>query len=159
VYRSNGTIPNVTGTQQMNSFFNLFDEFLFNLNRKNTVSYIFMDSNIDLLNIQSEEATNLLNSTFTHGYLQNIMKCTRMQNNSKTLIDQIFSSSKSNSIYSGTVISDLSDHFSPSSDPTQHVLKVKRNPSMFANFLLQTSITSKLRLAALIGRLFLIQPM
>jgi hypothetical protein len=110
-YRSNGIIPNVTANQQMERFSNLFDELLYNLNRKNVVSYIFIDSNIDLLNLYSDEAASFLNSIFTNGYLQNVMKCSRIQNNSKSLIDHILSSSKSSLIYSGTIISDISDHF------------------------------------------------
>jgi hypothetical protein len=39
------------------------------------------------------------------------MKATRIQNESKTLIDQILSSCKSSSIFSETLISDISDHF------------------------------------------------
>jgi hypothetical protein len=39
------------------------------------------------------------------------MKCTRIQNQSKTLIDHILSTSRSSSIYSGTIVSDISDHF------------------------------------------------
>ena len=105
-----------------------------------------MDSNIDLLNIQSEEATNLLNSAFTHGYLQNIMKCTRMQNNSKTLIDQIFSSSKSNSIYSGTVISDLSDHFFTFIRPHSACVKGKEKSKYVRQFSLANLINFKIAL-------------
>jgi hypothetical protein len=39
------------------------------------------------------------------------MKATRFQNNSKTLIDQILTSGYGPNIQTGTVISDISDHF------------------------------------------------
>ncbi len=49
VYRSNGPLPNTTQTQQMERFMVKFDELLHNLNNIRQTSYIFIDSNIDLL--------------------------------------------------------------------------------------------------------------
>jgi hypothetical protein len=48
---------------------------------------------------------------FSFGFLQQIMKTTHMQNQSKTLIDYVLSNSCCNAIVSGTIISNLSDHF------------------------------------------------
>jgi hypothetical protein len=110
-YRSNGSLPNLTSNQQLERFQTLFEDLLSKLNRSRLTSYVFIDSNIDLLNIANETSSSYLNTIFSYGFLQQIMKTTRMQNQSKTLIDHVLSNSSSNSIFSGTVISDISDHF------------------------------------------------
>ncbi len=51
-----------------------------------------------------------MNCLFTNGYLQCISKATRFQNNTATLIDQILLNSHELEIYSGTLISDVSNH-------------------------------------------------
>jgi exonuclease III len=110
-YRSNGTIPNVTPAQQQNSFIAIFEELLLNLNRKKLDSYILMDANIDLLKLDNNIPSTFLNSCISAGYLQCITKATRFQNEARTLIDHILLSCKHNEISTGTIISDLSDHF------------------------------------------------
>jgi hypothetical protein len=74
-------------------------------------SYIMMDSNIDLLRLDSVVPANFFNSCLAAGYLQCVNKATRFQNESKTLIDHILISSKHNTIQTGTIISDVSNHF------------------------------------------------
>jgi hypothetical protein len=97
--------------QQQNRFIAIFENLLHNLNRKNMDSYILMDSNIDLLRLDSVVPANFFNSCLAAGYLQCVNKATRFQNESKTLIDHILISSKHNTIQTGTIISDVSDHF------------------------------------------------
>jgi hypothetical protein len=133
-YRSNGNIPNLTSHQQIERFQHCFEELLSNLNRSRLTSYIFIDSNIVLLNIQSEVSSTYLNSIFTHGFLQQIMKATRMQYASKTLLDQIISSCPSNSVYSGTIISDISDHFFTFTRPFLPALKCKEKITFARSF-------------------------
>jgi exonuclease III len=108
VYRSYGPLPN---TQQMEKFMAKFDELLHNLNNMRQTSYIFIDSNIDLLNLHANDSLNYLNSVILNGFLQCTMKATRFQNNSKTLISHILTSGYGPNILTGTVISDISDHF------------------------------------------------
>ncbi len=84
-YRSNGSIPNVTAVQQQTRFTVIFENLLHNLSRKNMDSYIMMDSNIDLLRLDSVVPANFFNSCLAAGYLQCINKATRFQNESKTL--------------------------------------------------------------------------
>jgi exonuclease III len=50
-YRSNGHIVNTTPAQQFERFQQSFDELLHNLSRSRLPFYVFIDSNIDLLNI------------------------------------------------------------------------------------------------------------
>jgi hypothetical protein len=52
-----------------------------------------------------------LNLILEKGYLQGVGKATRMQNNSKSLIDHILFNKNCNQFCSGTLISDVSDHF------------------------------------------------
>ena len=51
VYRSNGTLPNVTPTQQMDRFLDKFAELLTRLQSTYPDAYVCMDSNIDLLKL------------------------------------------------------------------------------------------------------------
>jgi hypothetical protein len=52
-----------------------------------------------------------MNLLFATGYLQCVLKATRIQNASKTLIDHIHCNSISNNFRTGVFISDISDHF------------------------------------------------
>jgi hypothetical protein len=70
-----------------------------------------MDANIDLLKLENNIPSTFLNSCISAGYLQCITKATRFQNEARTLIDHILLSCKQNEIHTGTIISDLSDHF------------------------------------------------
>jgi len=110
-YRSNGILENVTPAQQMERFMLKYDELLANLARKKQDCYIFMDSNINLLELNEPIPANFLNTTLSSGFLQCICKATRFQNNSRTLIDHILTSCQQNTFVTGTILSDVSDHF------------------------------------------------
>ena len=110
-YRSNGIIPNITQNQQTERFFVMFDELLHKISQKNLNSYIFLDSNFDLLSLHDAGPAAFLNSVLSAGYLQCINKATRMQNDASTLLDHILTSCRQTSFRTGTIIHDLSDHF------------------------------------------------
>jgi hypothetical protein len=133
-YRSNGPLVNVTVNQQMERFLNLFEDLLHNLSHSRLESYVFIDSNIDLLNLHKDDSSNYINAILSHGFLQCTMKSTRMQQNSKTLIDQILSFSKNTNIYSGTIISDLSDHFFTFIRPNFSKQKCKEKTATIRSF-------------------------
>jgi hypothetical protein len=109
-YRSNGILPGVTPVQQLDRFSAKFDELLFNISLKRLESYVFIDSNIDLLNLDTGNSADYLNLILSKGFLQCVTKATRIQNNSKSLIDNIITN-RAGEITTGTVISDISDHF------------------------------------------------
>jgi len=112
VYRSNGLIPNITQTEQMTRFLNNFDELLGNLERKRHESFIFTDSNIDLLKLGvNANVSSYLDCIFSHGFLQYNFKATRMQGASYSLIDHIISNTAVNSIETSVLVCDISDHF------------------------------------------------
>ncbi len=111
IYRSNGVIPNVTAAQQMEGFITKFSQLLSELSATKKLSYVFLDANINILNHHSHDAVNYLNCIFSNGYLQTTCKASRIHNESKTLIDHILSNSGELRICSGTILSDVSDHF------------------------------------------------
>ncbi len=110
LYKSNGVIPNVTVTEQNNQFFDNFNSLLESLSQKQHKSIIFTDSNIDLLNL-NENSTYYLNSILTNGFLQIQSKASRIDGNSRTLLDHIITNLPNNSFKTGILISDISDHF------------------------------------------------
>jgi hypothetical protein len=89
----------------------MFDELLHKISQKNLNSYIFLDSNFDLLSLHDAGPAAFLNSVLSAGYLQCINKATRMQNGAHTLLDQILTSCRQSHFKTGTIIQDLSDHF------------------------------------------------
>jgi len=111
IYRSNGILANVTASQQLDRFMVKFSQLLSDLNTTHKMSYVFLDANINILNLYSPDIANYLNCIFAKGYLQIIQKASRIQNESKTLIDHILSNSGDFEICSGTLVSDVSDHF------------------------------------------------
>jgi hypothetical protein len=111
VYRSNGIIHNVTSSQQMERFMSKFTELLDSIQQTKKESYIFIDSNIDLLNLRNLSVSNYMNLIIEKSFLQGISKATRMQNDSKTLIDHILFNTECESLSSGVIVSDVSDHF------------------------------------------------
>jgi hypothetical protein len=95
----------------MDAFLEQFGDLAVRLQHTNMESYIFIDANINLLEIENADPQTYLNLLFASGYLQCILKATRLQNASKSLIDHIHCNSLSNDIVSGVLISDISDHF------------------------------------------------
>jgi hypothetical protein len=95
----------------MEQFFEIFSDLILRLQETNRESYILMDANINLLDIDNLDARQYMNLLFAAGYLQGIFKATRIQNQSKSLIDNIHFNNIRENILSGVLISDLSDHF------------------------------------------------
>ncbi len=93
------------------SFFESFGDLALKLQDTNKISYIFMDANINLLDLVNDDSQNYLNLIFAAGFLQCISKATRIQAVSKTLIDHIHCNSFENNIHAGIFVSDISDHF------------------------------------------------
>jgi hypothetical protein len=64
VYRSNGTLQNVTPSQQIDRFLEKFSELLSLLRNTKLDAYVCMDSNIYLLKLNQPNARNFLNLIF-----------------------------------------------------------------------------------------------
>jgi hypothetical protein len=139
IYRSNGIIPNVTSQQQIDRFMAKFDELLAEIQALNLESYIFIDSNIDLLSLRHPNAANYLNLIIEKSFLQGTIKATRMQNNSKSLIDHILFNKHCNKFCTGTLISDISDHFFTFIVPPDRL----KNPSFVHKSVLERNFSAQ----------------
>jgi hypothetical protein len=89
----------------------MFGDLLAQIQNSNKESYIFIDANLNLLDLNCAENQNYLNLLFASGFLQGIVKATRIQNLSKSLINHILFNKIANNVASGVLISDVSDHF------------------------------------------------
>jgi hypothetical protein len=112
VYRSPSPVAGFSLEQQCNTFFDKLDQLLSELTEKRHDSYVFFDSNFNLLNVQNNgTAEHFLNLVHENSYLLTNFKATHMQNGSYSLIDQIITNSNTNVVHSGSIIDEISDHF------------------------------------------------
>ena len=75
--------------------------------------YIMGDFNIDLLKSKTcNYAKNFLFSFQSYSFIPSIDKPTRVYNNMATLIDNILINKIEDTIWSGNIVSDISDHYS-----------------------------------------------
>ena len=94
------------------TFLENLDALLFNLTSQNITAYICLDSNINLLKpSQHQPQQQYLSIIHENNFIQCIEKATRIIGNSSSLIDHILTNSRANSLKSGVLISDISDHF------------------------------------------------
>ena len=112
IYRSPTPTVNSTQAEHAENFINHLDIHLSNLSNFNSDTYVFLDSNINLLKLNYSQTPALyLETIFTNGFLQKIGKATRIQGHSYSLIDHILTKTEVNVGFSGTIVSDISDHF------------------------------------------------
>jgi hypothetical protein len=112
IYRSPNPPPNFTVGDHMDSFLETLDSHLARLSECNSHSYVFLDANINLLNLQTSPlCSTYLDTCITNGFLQLTCKATRTQNNRSSLIDHILTNSNLAKYNTGTIIDDISDHF------------------------------------------------
>jgi hypothetical protein len=96
----------------MTSFLDLFCRHLEDLNNLDKTAFVFLDSNINLHNIQHDHsALTYLNNVIENGFLQVITKSTRIQGQSHSLIDHILINKNFGETDCGTLVTDISDHF------------------------------------------------
>ena len=110
LYRPPGNHDSLTINQQIEHFFEAYEELLVNIG--NTETYICTDSNIDLLKVNScSFSKKYFESTISEGFINLISKATRFSSNHFSLIDQIITNADKNDFSSGVLIHDISDHF------------------------------------------------
>ena len=86
---------------------NLFDK----LSKENKTVFLSGDFNIDLLNYNQHSLTNeFLDSLSSDMLLPHIVQPTKIRNNSKTLIDNIYSNVIAPNNISGNITATISDH-------------------------------------------------
>ena len=137
IYRSPSPLPNVSTADHIDNFINYLDTHLHNLSLYNCDSYVFLDSNINLLTINNNDAAaRYLERIYSNGFLQKVGKATRVNNNSFSLIDHILYKNNVESNVSGTIVSDISDHFPNFIGIPNIAVKQKIEPKFSRNFTL-----------------------
>ena len=111
IYRSPSSPPHLSISEHQNLFLQNLDTHLNSLSSMGYDSYVLLDANINLLLPANNFSENYMDSVHTNGYVQCIQKATRIQNQSRSLIDHILSNTQNSTILSGTFITDVSDHF------------------------------------------------
>ena len=90
-----------------------FEVILTKLSKENKEIYICGDFNSDLLKIDIRNIYNRFYELMSsNGLFPFILLPTRIDGDSATIIDNIFTNNIANSIFSGNIITDFSDHFS-----------------------------------------------
>ena len=81
------------------------------LSRGNKTAFLLIDFNIELLNYHQYSPTNeFLDSVSSHMFLPHNVQPTRIRNNSKNLIDNIYSNVITPNSISGNLTATISDH-------------------------------------------------
>ena len=77
IYRSPSPLPNTTPIEQINAFYTTLDTHLSNLNSQSNNAYVFLDANINLLNLNTNPLVITYIETFlNNGYTQLISRAT-----------------------------------------------------------------------------------
>lgn len=130
----------------ISTFNEKFELLLHDINKTNKKAYIMGDYNINLLNKSSHKLTSdFVNTLFSCSFIPLINRPTRVQQNSATLIDNIFTNNlyhTGNTYFSGVIPSDVSDHFSIF-HVTREQHSLDRIPSTFKKHVINTQTISK----------------
>jgi exonuclease III len=109
VYRSPSPINGMSLADQHNSFVSKFENMLSNLSDNNVISYVFLDANLNLLNYNTDvNCRQYINAALSNGFYQMITRATRIQGDSYSLIDHIFTNTKNIVPECGVLVSDIS---------------------------------------------------
>jgi hypothetical protein len=136
---------NVPVAMQYDEFFDKFDQLCTYLNSSKKIVYVFLDSNINLLDIgNSNMSLTYFDIISNNGLLLVNFKASRMRNNSNTLIDHILTNDKSPLIQSGSIIDDISDHLITFCQPTYKKThqKVKKSKTVTRRLVTVENMTS-----------------
>ena len=126
IYRSPSPTNGLTANEQFDDFHSKFDDLLSKLSNKKVDVYVFLDSNINLFNLDvNNQATTYMANISNSGFLLTNFRATRIQNDSPSLIDHILTNCKATVMTSGTIVDDLSDHFMTFFQPNLTRLKTK----------------------------------
>jgi len=99
-------------SSDFNTFFSHLDDFLFSLSSLNSTCYICLDSNINTLPFNNSHPNfPYYRTLFENGFFQCLDLASRFSKQSYTAIDHIVTNVHSENIYSGVIVTDVSDHF------------------------------------------------
>jgi len=131
IYHSPNSPVNVSLMDHSNNFLELLDSHLNRLSSLSKDTYIFLDANIDLLKLNSNNlCSEYMDVNLSNGFVQLICKATRIQGAHFSLIDHIWTNTNLTHYKTGTIISDISDHFINFIELNKE--KVKLNPKLEA---------------------------
>ena len=132
VYRPNSPIQGMTANEQLTSFIDKFSDLQTQINNYKCESYIFTDSNIDILRFEHHEQTNeFLSLCLANGFLSLITRPTRISRTIATCLDQIYTNSTNVKFDSGILLNQISDHF-PVFTITSHPYKKSKNSFIYS---------------------------
>ena len=109
LYRPN-THKTLTPKEQITRFLEILSSHVEILSSHNLPIYFFTDSNLDLLDLSNGYVSDYFNILLANVMVQLITKATRIQNNSKTLLDHIVTNSSDFFLSAGVLIDYPSDH-------------------------------------------------
>jgi exonuclease III len=109
-YRPPTSHPSYTPSVQFNIFMENIENLFRGITNLGCESYVFSDSNINLL-CNEQHTVTLLETALSNGFIQIVKKATRLCNNKFALIDHIFTNSNNMDLCTGTIVADISDHF------------------------------------------------
>jgi hypothetical protein len=123
----------------MDLFINRLDSHLHNLFQTNLTPFVFLDSNINLLKLPNNQTSlDYLDTIHSNGFLQIISKATRITGESFSLIDHILCKNNDSTTLTGTLVTDISDHFMNFVClPTNHKTKTDTSTKYMRSFSLQ----------------------
>ena len=104
--------PNTPPREDIDMFMSTISNIIVKANNENRHLILLGDFNINLLNFESHNKTNIfLDDIISNGVIPLITKPTRITDHSATLIDHINTNMTEHNITSGIVITDIADHF------------------------------------------------
>ena len=126
IYRSPSLLEGQPALEQYENFHENFENLLSKLSNKNCDAYVFLDSNINLFNLDTNNlAGNYWSNITNSGFLLTNFRATRIQNATPSLIDHILTNNKGTELVTGSIVDDLSDHFMTFIQPNLTKLKSK----------------------------------
>jgi hypothetical protein len=112
VYRAPSSSYNESQRDLIENFNNRLEELMTLLNVPHTRTLIFLDSNINLLKLNTSQlSAEYIDTCHANGFIVTNFKATHICNNSYSLIDQILSNSIEQDCVTGSIVCDISDHF------------------------------------------------
>ena len=99
-------------TPSLHRFSSSLDALLRDVGRRGQSAYMFLDANINLLNLSNNNGSiEYLDTLLNNGFIQTIMKASRVHGSTFSLIDHILTNNHQGELITGTIIDDTSDHF------------------------------------------------
>ena len=96
-----------------NGFLDYMESLLSKISTENKDIYVCGDFNTDLLKIEiNNNYKKFYELMFSYGFLPNILLPTRVQGDSATIVDNIFTNNTRLAFISGNILTDISDHYS-----------------------------------------------